>query len=114
MMKEEKRRDYDGKMVCCCDSIYARFRLPSVQFSPFCSISPKGHVWLCAAKGGATKGGEDEVRTDGVEVGCMEEQTERRRRGGVPWRDGWGCTGRGEAAWLRENGDCLLTGNLWW
>ena len=36
----------------------------------------------------ATKGGEDEVRTGGVEVGCMEEQTERRRRGGVPWRGG--------------------------
>jgi len=72
--------------VCDGNYVGARIKLangevPSVRmakvknprFIPFCSISPKGHV--CSRSRGDMKGGEDEVRTDGVEVGCMEEQT---------------------------------------
>jgi len=80
MVKKGRKetRLYDGKMICCIvipsmPTSWCRNHSPSARFIPFCSISPKGHV--CSRSRGDMKGGEDEVRTGGVEVGHMEEPT---------------------------------------
>jgi hypothetical protein len=80
MVKKGRKetRLYDGKMVFCIviptmPTSRCRNRSPSARFIPFCSISPKSHV--CSRSRGDMKGGGNEVRTGGVEVGCMEEPT---------------------------------------